>query len=742
MARQPLQSIQIAPELEREARAGQQIAVPPSDGLAEAASGLAREFSGIGAKIGALADHAAAVEGKQAGHIAGMDPEFRTRNDLTIRGEAYDRAALDTAKSRIAVGIHNDIEQVQQQNPANPAAIGKILKEKASGWLNGAPPELQPEIQIMFAKGAMAAQREATRTMLARQAEEQKGALTEELTRTLRTVHQRAFSMGLDPESDRVLADDVTSLSRILQRRGPNGQPLVSPAQAATMLANAKEQVSAARLEGAFERLPTIEAKQQFLKTLDEDFAGSKGAAAAFDFQTFKQVRNHLESELRRDESKARQGNATLTHLVTEVQKRADKGYAVDRAEMAALEGRVATTNNPELTAALLDAKDSLQFQAAARRLPLADLESVVGQLRQTLATEPPSITDRGRTYRRLEKAEALLTEAQGKLKDNPLGWEARVGMIELTPLGKVDMRDPAAVQAWAATRVSQAEEAATRHGLGKPKYLEPVERRALAKQFERGGEAGLAAVTMLTQAFGDKAESVLAELGKDAPAGALVGRLAVTAGRITPAVLDASEGLALKARDGYKPLAPPESKSRVEAQSLAGTALGHAPEYMSAAMRVADAIYETRANREGKRDVFDAKIWKQALSEALGEVDIGGQKYGGIVKPGGFFSSHRVVIPPSIAQDKAAATFAAITPDDLGAAFGSGPQFSNGRALTRSELRGATLVTIAPGRYLLATKDPSSSDPGWALDGNRQPFVLDIDKVLPGLRRRRPDLK
>src|SRR5689334_9194300 len=95
--------IQIAPELQREAHGGQTVAPPPDNGLSDALSGktgLAAQFAHVGNEIGALADHAAQVEGTREGHLAGMDPEWRARNDYAMRGEAFDRAAHDTALSR------------------------------------------------------------------------------------------------------------------------------------------------------------------------------------------------------------------------------------------------------------------------------------------------------------------------------------------------------------------------------------------------------------------------------------------------------------------------------------------------------------------------------------------------------------------------------------------------------------------------------------------------------------------
>lgn len=735
-----LQVIPVATELEREGRAGQQIQAPPDNGLEAALSGrngVASQLGAIGQRIGQMADHAAGVEGKQAGHLAGLDPEFRPRNDGTIRGEAFDRAALDTYLAKTRVEIDNDIQGTALKHQADPAGLSKVLQGREAGWLQNAPVELHPEIKTLFAHGSLVAQRAATRQLWERQAAEQRGAMQEELQSSMRLLHQGAFAAGLDPAADEVMATRISQLEGALRRRGPDGKPLVDPAAAVKLIADAKEQVSTARLQGAFERLPDLGAKEAFLKQLDTDFAGSTGLAKAYDLQTFQQVRRHLEAELHRDQAKARQASGTLGHIVKEVQHRADKGYGVPEAELSAVRARVIATGDAETIAALGDAEDSLRFQQAARRLPLPQLEQTVGEMRQHLATNPPTLADRGRINRRLEKAEALLTQAQGEVKSNPLGWEARVGMADVVPLGNVDLRDAGAVQAWGAGRVAQAEDAAQRHALGKPVYLQPVEKRALAKQFERGGQDGLAAVTFVTRAFGEqRAQDVLAELGKDAPAGALIGRLALTTGGNNPGVLDAAEGLHIKAQPGHKNVAPSRTDALLEVRNEIGAALGENTPYLDQAMKVADAIYERRAYRDGKTAVFDGKEWRKALREALGEHEVGGRIYGGIAGVGGGWFGGAVVLPPSVAKDKAAATFAAITPEDLGGGLGGGPRHGNGVALTRQELRGATFITKEPGKYWVKLSG------GLAAGDDGRPYVMDLDAALPLIRKRRPDLR
>jgi hypothetical protein len=357
--------------------------------------------------------------------------------------------------------------------------------------------------------------------------------------------------------------------------------------------------------------------------------------------------------------------------------------------------------------------------------------------MRQELAANPASITDRGRIGRRLAAAEALLDKAKGEVTRDPLAWDARVGMAPVVPFGTVDISKPGAIETWGAARVAQADETARRHGLAQTVFLQPVEKRALAKAFEQGGDKGLSVITAVRRAFGDRTEAVLAEIGREAPGGALLADLALKTGP-TPAVNDAAEGLALKAQKGHKPVAPARNRAVILADEVTGRSLGYATDYLQQAMKVADAIYETRAYREGKTEAVQDDIYKKALAEAFGEHEMQGRKYGGLVKArGGLFSSQKVVIPPTMAQDKAADIFAALTPEDVGNA----PRHRNGAPLTRRELSAATLITVAPGKYLVSLGDPAR-DPKWATGPDGRAYVLDIEAALPSIQRRRPDLR
>lgn len=741
--------LQVATGLETRARPA---AVPfgtmPSSGgeeLHAAAGGatqIQREFEGMAAVVGRYADHAAAVDGTREGTQAGLDPEFRTRQDGTIRGEAFDKAGLHIAETRLKLSVAEQLEKLYETTKGNAQEIAKGVGAISEGTLSKTPQELQPAIALSIEGKRIELMRRAAKEAIERQNAENLGALQSDLAAGLRGISQKAFALGLDPTADAVLAGEVQQLSRVLARNGVDGKRLVTPAHAAQLLEAAKTEVATARLNGAFERLPGLEAKGEFIKQLEDDFAAGKGQVGQYDFKHFDALRHHLRSELSKDQSRARQQAHALEGLIGQIETRAKKGDDVRPDEMAALKSRLATVADPALAERFDAAEDALNFSQRLKRMPLPELEVTVHAMRQELAQRPPPVTDKGRAYARRDAAETMLREAESKLKADPLGWDAKVGMTVLQPVQTVDAKVPGALEQWGAQRLAQGRETATRHQLGHVTYWTPDERRMLSKQFEQGGEAGLAAVSMVARAFGDQADAALKELGgHGAPAGALLGRLALKVG-VTPGVLDAAEGLALRARggDGYKPVAPAATLQNAEVQSVVGTALGNAPAYEAAAKNLASAIYEVRAHREGRTQAPEPRIWDQALREALGETTINGVKHGGMANVGGaVFGRSWVVLPPSVRQDQGAAFFQALDPADFG---DGGPRFANGRALTRAELRGAVPVTKEPGKYWLALKGAGTPEAEYAMGPDKRPFVLDLEAVLPAIRNRRPDLR
>jgi hypothetical protein len=341
---------------------------------------------------------------------------------------------------------------------------------------------------------------------------------------------------------------------------------------------------------------------------------------------------------------------------------------------------------------------------------------------------------------KRLGMANNLLTNMRQQLKSDPLGWADRIGMVQVQP---VDFSTPESAQASLALRVQQADGVAQRYGL-EPKYLRDDERQTLTSALEAGGDSALSAAGMIVSSAGDKSPAILAEVAKNSPTAAIIGSMVAETG-ITGAARDATDGLALRREPGFQTVAPSKTETRGAVTAAFGAALSGMPKTETAITDATNAIYEVRA-RKLQLTQFDAGVWDQALREVVGEREIGGKTYGGIVENdlSGWSSERKIILPPFIAKDSWREVIDTAQQSDFDAAGSGKPVGVNGNPVSLSRLKNATLVQSGSGRYMLSLGDPDT--PGqeqWVMrgDASGQPFELDLYRLRPRLEMRRPDL-
>lgn len=716
------------------------------NGLARFVETAAAGFAVIGNRVGALADKAAAKEGAEAGRLAGLDPEFRTRADGTIFGEAFDKAALDVAETRFSQQVENDWDAAATKHAGNPSALNQELATRRMAILASAPAELRPGLELAMRGKSLALLREQTRRIAAERAAEARAAMEAQLDLTLRGMHQKAYALGLDAQADEVLAAETKRLGTALSRRGPDGKRLVAPGDAAKLLAGTQEAVATARISGAFSRLPDLSAKAEFIKSFAADFAGSKGLAKVYDLQGFERVKSGLEADLRSAATEAAAKTRAVKQDVEAVSKMAEKGFAPAPDELAALKSRVTATADPDLGQVLAVAEDTIAWQSAARRLTPAELEALNDGLRARMQKDGASPA----SVARVELGEQLLGTMRTELKQDPLGWADRVGRIKIAP---IDVTSPEAASSSIKARLAQADVVAEVYGQ-KPKYLRPEEKRMLATTIAKGGSQAMAVATMVASTAGDRAVDVMSELADEAPVMAGLGMLVAQSGGLpSPAAVDAFDALAARqerTEKGGKPLPPTIAPSAADVQqalsNVAGGALSSDLRNEAAAVNAANLVYEMRAARAHKQS-FDPDLYKQALSEVLGERTVGGVRYGGIARQstGWWSPTHDIVLPSNVRQDSWPDVIDALSPSVLERAGIGQPVTGSGKPIDFGRFKRGTLVQIGYGQYLVALGDPAKPGQEQFVSetsaGKPRRLVLDFGKLEPVLARIRPDL-
>lgn len=718
MAGRPL--IQVATDLQAQARVGGQVPVPHDTGLETAFGSLGTSLKHMGDEVGKLADKAAKSEGEADGRPAGLDPEFRTRPDRTIYSEAFNRAGLDIAETRLRTVVDQQLEAAHEKHANNPTELNRAIGEVSQGVLEQTPDELKPKLGLSIQSKALTLMRTAQRAQVAETRASQTAALQEDIGRSLRGISQRSFGLGLDGEADKAVAGEIAALEQTLTRKGVDGKLLVAPDRARKIIEGARMEVLQGRLLGAFDRLEGPDAKAKFIADFEEDWKNSRGVAKDLDLDQMIGLRRQFDGELRREAAGRGTGNKVIENQIRGFQKLAEEGYAPAPEEIARVKAFVTQAGDANQAAALETAEATLRFQQGARRMHPSALDAHVVQERERLSKESGTPAD----LARLTMAEKLLGEMRRGLKEDPNEWASRVGVVPLAP---IDFSSPQALAKSLGPRIAGAQQVGEMYDQD-PVYFRPDEKRKLIGMAAPGGAALTDVVDTIVRGAGPQSDAILRELWSDAPTLATLGGHASQVGR-TAVAADVADGVALMRTKDFKNLAPTASKAREWAASAHGGSLNGMPKTEQALIDTTNYAYGVRLQRTGKTE--DEELWQKTFREVAGERSIEGVTYGGVAK----WRGRSVMIPPDVRQDHFDDLMREIRIDD----FGEDPPRNKKGAATAAELRGAALVPTGNGKFRLNVGDEDT--PVWLGDRSGRPFVLDLKELKPKLIERRPEL-
>jgi hypothetical protein len=430
-----------------------------------------------------------------------------------------------------------------------------------------------------------------------------------------------------------------------------------------------------------------------------------------------------------------RQDIALTRQAVKSFDTMAEKGFAPNPREVDALRAKVESSRDPTLIQEYREAEAIMQWQNAARQTRPEELDAFI-------RSETDRVAGKGATpfdVRRIDVADKLLNNMRKELKEDPLGWADRVGLVKVEP---IDFASPEAAQASLEKRIAQADEVTKRYGT-ETRYLRPDEKHALVTAVEKGGDQTLAVTGMIATTAGNRAPAILGEIFKESPVAAVIGGVVAETG-MSPAARDAADGLALSKEPGFQSVAPSIKEARTRSVEILGAALSGMPKTESAFINAANHIYNVRARKQGLTD-FDATVWQQGLRELVGERSIGGKTYGGIVDANpSMWGTRNIILPSFMAQDGWRDAVEALQMKDFEVAGLGLPAGRNGDMIPISRVKGATLVQVGDGRYALSLGDPDvPGEEKWVVrhDAPGELFELDFRRMRPRLEARRPDL-
>lgn len=685
----------------------------------------------LASQIGNMADKAAQREGAEAGSLAGMDPEFRKVDGVSIRAEAYNRAGLDAYELTMKNTIYRRAAEIEEAHKADPDGAAKAFGALEAEWKNDGLPELQPIVTAMVERLKLGVVRGATRAAEAEASANRKAAFDQSLSARFSALHRASYQLGLDPEADRASAGELEELRRDVTAAAARGD--ITAQAASKTLAEAESGVVSARLLGAFDRLPDQASRETMLTEFERGYSQGRGDLAKLDPKSADRVRSAMNGRLRSETAATGQQVRALGAELNAIDKVTTDGVRPSDDTMAALRAQVAATGDDALGQRFARAEAALSLAETARKMRPAELEAAIGDMDRQIAEKGASedaLALRG-------TAAKLLATMKTELGRDPLGWATRTGLLAVAP---ADFAAPLSLRA----RADQAETVAAYYGTA-PVYLRPEERASLERATAAGGEPMLAAARALADGFGARAPKVLGEVSKQAPVLAHTGAL-LASGASEGFALDVADALAMRASPDFKApkwLDKPGEKvgaaQGAETRATYGEAFALLPDTARAAEKTAQTGFYARAVRQGHDPMLageSREAYRRTLQEAAGARFIDGTQFGGVTEIGGGWFGRRaaakVVVPSNVRADRFADVLAAVDDKDLQAqALGAG--------FTAADVRRARPVAV-PGGYRFALGDPAGTDPRWirSLDGG--PFVLDLAAIENKLRAKLPD--
>jgi len=671
-------------------------------GMSSGLNTAARSFASIGKQVGAIADHAARKEGAAAGRQAGLDPEFRPTRSLTIRGEAYDKAGLDVYRVRAKQRFEADLQEAFDQHASDPVVLDEALKAKRDAWVNSAPQEVRPELELQYQRTHLTFMREAARAQAARFNAEHKETIKDGLAEALRDFDQKQYALGLDDRSSDVAATYQAEFEELLSATGVDGSPLFSPKEREKVLDSLPQRAGRMRLMGAFDRASLSE-KDAMLEKWREDFANSEGLASRYNFEQFESITRDLEAR----RSKAERAHNSEVRAAEEALKAqtdaAERGLPVREELQQEIEARVVAADDPELTAAYERAKQTLEFQDWARTLTPAQLSGAIDAERKRMEAEGATPED----LARLDMGKKLLSNMRSMLTKDPLRWAPRAGY----EVPELDLSSRETTVASLQARAAVARQFRNDFGLDSTPWLKSDEKLPVAEIIAQGGEEALQRLDWIVEGLGhDGAIEMMAQVSDEAPQTAYLGALV---SRVGPAQVarDAMRTLERKSilGDDYQGRAPSKTEILPVVTSELGAALSEFPGSADAAIGVAISAYEQRARRRSL-DKFDEDLFRKTLREVFGERQIGGETYGGIVESdASYWHEHKIILPTFVRQDGWREVIDMLTLPDLAAAELGNPVGVEGETIGLDRLKNGTLIQVGDGQYAIAMGDPSS---------------------------------
>ena len=369
------------------------------------------------------------------------------------------------------------------------------------------------------------------------------------------------------------------------------------------------------------------------------DIKSGKTTLPGMDFETSVRFINGLLSpEYNRNKRAVEAQSTFIINRVDDLEDVLENGGQIDEKELADLlsdSSNVINYDGGASSTAARGLQETSNFFGELRTKSLAELEAYVTNIETNgfdgALDTPEEVT-------RVKQAQNFLSNMRTEVKNNPMGYAAKVGLIKRNEIISVGEDSRLQIDQGALTeRLKQATVVAREYGLVNPPVFFKDEIDQLGLVLEKSEGAVKLDILGMLSTIGESTGEVLTQLSEYNKSDALVGGL-VTIGSTRAATL------AVNGMDRLKnDLTPPGFTSSNTNQvflDIVGKHMFNAPIQQSAIKDVAKAIYTELAAQQGLGDWKDntdksVKLYEEALQLASGQrrvmTDTGEVIFGGM---------------------------------------------------------------------------------------------------------------
>jgi len=717
--------------------------IPEFTGRAPNRPAAPKDFRGISGALGSIGnslgkveerinnslDKQAAIEGRGAGIAAGQADELALMTDKTIRGRAFNQAALSTFQARSEIKISGELDAAFKINKNDPNAVQAAFDDIRVESLKGSPDQAAPGINNLIDKRLLVALEASGRIHEENVLSANRASAADQLTALSRSIEQSAFVLTGDERAASMVIDGFMDFKDALISYGPRGEfefdgetfpidpartGVFRPEDMQRMMQQLNDGVIENKVLGKFDRAPGVAAKMAVRDSLRPAWAeGDLDLSEA----SLTSLENRLDGDIRALRTENSAGNRALANKVTRINSLVEKGFSIRPDDWSVVQAEVAANGDTVLAETLENAKALSLWQNELVQLTPVELQSVVNEQRNSISSEEGIRSFE--QVRRLEVSERLLTEMKRELNRDPISWATRVGIIKSEPL---TLEGPEALDSME-RRHAQGLEVAAQYGI-EAKFLTDEEVSGLSVALpEMTVDNKILLANTISGGFGPDAGSVLERVADDNGSFAHVGGLVHNGsqGNVDVARRILQGNLA---RVGQKTnILPPKSDLAAVFSDVAGTALATSVTRETVIDAAKDLYTQAGLLMGLTSDEFDDELYAKSLNEAAGAVFINGTQYGGFAD----YQGNEIVLPRNMTIDEFDDRLSDITDDEIKSGiFVDIPRHVNGTIATADEINDGLLIPVGEGVYAVARNEDGTGLFVGSIPN--QPFLIDIN--------------